>query len=421
MPVAHGAFRGGLEVDDTLYVAFTDELYAVTSDGQIIYVDDLAGAEPIFIAANQNTTPNIVIVSENGAYELISGVVTAYTDSDVGTGASRPNCVTYHDGWFFFGYNDGNIRATELNGVGINTLDVANAASNADGIVRLWPYNGQLYAAGDKTIEIWGYPVNNAGFPLNRVGYHVTPGLISQQAVAGFAPEFGNPPLYVGTDNTVRWLRGYDAVRVSTPDLERLIADVTDKSTIKAMAYRVAGNAFWQVYCADWTWVFNCNNPGWYERKSLNSNRCRFDGDAVYAFGKWLVGDTETSKLLEVTDDVQTEADAELAVTIISPSVKAFPDRVRVARADFNLVVPAVTATTTAPTIDISWSDDGGATFSTPLTRSLGDSTSDTIRRVTVLNTGYSKPIGRRWKLECSDPVNFALLGGDMSAEIRKK
>jgi hypothetical protein len=421
MPVAHGAFRGGLEVDDTLYVAFTDELYAVTDDGQIIYVDDLPGANPVFIAANQNTTPNIVIVTEYGAYELISGVVTAYTDSDVGTGTSKPNCVAYHDGWFFFGYDNGDIRATELNGVGINTLDVANAASNADGIVRIWPYNGQLYAAGDKTIEIWGYPVNNAGFPLNRVGYHVTPGLVAPNAVAGFVPEFGTPPLYVGTDNTVRWLRGYDAVRVSTPDLERLIADVTDKSTIKAMAYRVAGNAFWQVYCDDWTWVFNCNNPGWYERKSLNSDRCRFDGDAVYAFGKWLVGDTETPKLLEVTDDVQTEADAELAVTIISPSVKAFPDRVRVARADFNLVVPAVTATTTAPTIDISWSDDGGATFSTPLTRSLGDSTSDTIRRVTVLNTGYSKPIGRRWKLECSDAVNFALLGGDMSAEIRKK
>jgi hypothetical protein len=187
------------------------------------------------------------------------------------------------------------------------------------------------------------------------------------------------------------------------------------------MAYRVAGNAFWQLSCADWTWVFTPNTPGWFERQSYNDVRSRFTGGAVYAFGKWLVGDTETAKLLEVTDDVQTEVDNPLPATIISPSMVAFPNRLRVARADFNLSVPAVTPGTTAPTIEISWSDDGGATFSNPYIRSLGNSTSDTIRRVTVLNTGYSKPIGRRWKLYNDEAVNFALLGGDMDTEIRRK
>jgi hypothetical protein len=412
-----GAFRGGLEVGDIMYAAFQDELYTVTADGAIQYFADLPGTDDIFISQNQNLTPNVVIVCEAGPFEISGGTVIAYSDTDVGT----PNCVTYHDGYFFFGYVNGDIIASGLNAVTINTLDAANAASNADGIVELWPYQGQLYAAGEKTIEIWGYPVNAAGFPLTRVGYHVTPGLIAQHAVAGFVPEFGHPPLYVGTDNTVRWLKGYEAVRVSTPDLERLIADVTDKTTIKAMAYRVAGNAFWQVSCEDWTWVFNCNNPGWFERQSHNSDRSRFTGGAVYTFGKWLVGDTMAAQLLEVTDDVQTEADDPLIATIISPSVNSFPNRVRVARADFNLAVPAVTADTTAPTIDISWSDDGGATFSNPYTRSLGDSTSDTIHRINVFNTGYSKPIGRRWKLVCSDPVNFALLGGDMTPEVRNK
>jgi hypothetical protein len=203
--------------------------------------------------------------------------------------------------------------------------------------------------------------------------------------------------------------------------LERLITAVEDKTTIRAMAYRVSGNAFWQVSCDDWTWVFNCNNPGWFERQSDGSDRSRFTGGAVYAFGKWLVGDTVSPQLLEVSADVPTEAGNPLPVTIISPSVNSFPNRVRCARAEFNLVVPAVTSDTTAPTIDISWSDDGGATFSNPYTRSLGNSTSDTIRRVTVFNTGYAKPIGRRWKLECTDPVNFALLGGDMEPEVRNK
>jgi hypothetical protein len=417
MPVPHGEFRGGIDVGDTLYAGFTDEIYTVTSEGAIAYLGDLPGEDQLFFARNQNLTPDIVIVGEAGAYQISGGAVVAYTDGDVGD----PVCVTYHDGYFMFGYANGDIFASSLDGTGINTLDAANAASNADGIVQLWSYQGQLYAGGEKTIEIWGYPINNAGFPLTRVGYHVTPGVIAPHAVAGFAPEFGHPPIYVGTDNTVRWLQGYKAERISTPDLERLITAVEDKATIRAMAYRVSGNAFWQVSCDDWTWVFNCNNPGWFERQSDGSDRSRFTGGAVYAFGKWLVGDTVSPQLLEVSADVPTEAGNPLPVTIISPSVNSFPNRVRCARAEFNLVVPAVTSDTTAPTIDISWSDDGGATFSNPYTRSLGNSTSDTIRRVTVFNTGYAKPIGRRWKLECTDPVNFALLGGDMEPEVRNK
>jgi hypothetical protein len=416
--VAEGDFRGGLEVGSVMYAAFEDELFTVTAEGELKYFDDLAGTDRAHFARNQNTTPDVVIVCDDGAYQISGTSVIAYSDADVGS----PRGVTYHDGWFFFWYEDADILASALNSTSINTLDAANAASNADGLQQCWPYNGQLYAGGEKTIEIWGYPVNNAGFPLNRVGYHITPGVMNEHACAGFAPEWGMPPIYVGSDNTVRWLKeGYQPSQISTPDLERLLTAVEDKTTIQTMAYRVAGTAFWEVSADDWTWVFNATHPGWFERQSDGQTRSRFTGGAVYAFGRWFTGDNTQSVLLEVTSAVQTEDDDPLPVTMISPSMRAFPNRVRVARADFDFVVPAVTAETTAPTVDISWSDDGGASFGNAYTRSLGNSTADTIRRVTVLNTGYSKPIGRRWKLECSDPVDFALLGASMETEIRRK
>jgi hypothetical protein len=419
-------FRGGIEVDDLAYVAFQDEAFTVRSDGEIKYLDDLAGSDRVFWARNQNSTPDVVVVCDAGAFELDvdAGTISAYSDSDVGTGANAPRGVTYGDGWFFFWYANGNIRASELNGTGINTIDVANAASNADGLVQCWPYNGQLYAGGEKTIEVWGYPVNSAGFPLNRVGYHITPGVISEHAVDGYQPEWGYPPIYVGSDNTVRWLQGYQATKISTPDLERLIASVEDKTDIKAIAYRVRGTAFWEVSCDDWTWVFNASNPSWFERQSVGQDRSRFEGGSVYAFGKWLVGDNQEGRLLEVTAEVQDEDGEALTATIISPSMKAFPNRVRCSRADFDFVVPAVTASTlpvAVSEVEISWSDDGGANFSNPYTRSLGTSTTDTLRRVTVFNTGYAKPIGRRWKLVSDTTGDFALLGGDMETEVRKK
>jgi hypothetical protein len=410
-------FRGAVEVGDIAYAAFQDEIFTVLDDGEIKYFADYPGTDQVFWARNQNLTPDVVIVGDAGAYQISGSTFIAYSDTDVGS----PRGVTYHDGWFFFWYANGDIIASELNGTGVNTLDSANAASNADGLVQCWPYNGKLYAGGEKTIEIWGYPVNNAGFPLNRAGYHITPGLMGEHCVAGYQPEWGLPPIYVGSDNTVRWLKeGYQPQQISTPDLERLISAVSDKTTIRAMAYRVAGTAFWEVSCDAWTWVFNATNPGWFERKSFGDVRSRFFGGSVYTFGKWLVGDTESANLLEVSM-VQHEDDNPLPVTIESLSMIDFPNRVRVARADFDIVVPAVTAATTEPTIDISWSDDAGGTYSLPYTRSLGNSTTDTIRRITVLNTGYSKPMGRRWKLENDEIVEFALLGGDMDAEVRRK
>lgn len=421
-------FRGGhavtLDGTEVVYAAFDDEVFRVLSDGEIKQIADLAGSDRVFWASNQNTTPDVVIVCDAGAFELDveADTISAYSDSDVGTGSSAPSGVTYHDGWFFFWYPNGNIRASGLNATTINTLDVANAASNVDGLVQCWPYNGQLYAAGQKTIEVWGYPVNAAGFPLTRVGYHITPGLIAEHAVDGYQPEWGFPPIYVGSDNTVRWLQGYQAKPISTPDLERLIASVEDKTTIKAIAYRVRGTAFWELSCEDWTWVFNASAPSWYERQSNGQDRSRFEGGSVYAFNKWLVGDNQEGRLLEVTADVQDEDGESLTATIISPQLKAFPDRVRYSRADFDFVVPAVLDSDGAVSdIDISWSDDGGATYSNPYTRSLGDSTSDTVRRVTVFNTGYAKPIGRQWKLVSDTTGDFALLGGSVDVEIRRK
>lgn len=418
-----GSFRGGIQVNNTLYAAFDDELWTVDSSGVMRFFDSLAGTEQIHIARNQNTDPSIVIVANGTAYEFLASAtsISSYADADVGS----PVAMCYHEGYFFFGYGNGNIIATGLNSTAINTLDAANAASNPDGIVDMWSYNGQLYVAGEKTIEVWGYPVNNAGFPLTRVGYHVTPGLIATHAVSGFEPEWGNPPIYVGSDNTIRMIAGLTAEKISPPDLDRLIDAVSDKNDLKALVYRAAGHTFWQVSSLDWTWVFNANNGKWHERKSYLLDRSRFTGGSVYAFNKWLTGDTENAILLEITSSEQQEDGRHLIATIESGTVKDFPNRVRCPRADFDFVTGVGEATgsdpdQTDPSVLVQWSDDGGYYFTDPYTRKLGRQ-GETQQRVTVLNTGMTGPMGRRWKLTVSDAVDFALLGGDMSAEVRAK
>jgi hypothetical protein len=68
----------------------------------------------------------------------------------------------------------------------------------------------------------------------------------------------------------------------------------------------------------------------------------------------------------------------------------------------------------------VSWSDDGGATYSNPWNRKLGEQ-SEFQQRITTLNTGLTGPMGRRWRVAVSDPIHFGLMGGDMAAELRVK
>ena len=57
------------------------------------------------------------------------------------------------------------------------------------------------------------------------------------------------------------------------------------------------------------------------------------------------------------------------------------------------------------PTVAISWSDNGGLKWGNPILRSLGLQGQSKITRVVVKHTGMSGPMGRRWRLDITDPV----------------
>jgi hypothetical protein len=127
----------------------------------------------------------------------------------------------------------------------------------------------------------------------------------------------------VGDDNGIHILDGYTATRISTPDVDRDIEELADKSTIEAQAYITSGAAFVTVSSSEWTWEFNLTTQQWNERRSrLKSgallDRWRGTGDTVFAFGKWLIGDTHSGKLHEITADARMDDDAPLVMRIES-------------------------------------------------------------------------------------------------------
>jgi len=418
---AKTGFRGAILVDNTLYAAWVNAATRFTSAGaETSLTGTLNGTEKVFWARNMKSTPDVVCVAPGtGAFSVSSSAVSAFADTDVGA----PNCVCFMDGYFIFSYGDGTLQASGLNDVSIATTDKTKAQSKPGGLTRVLPFNGQLYALGPNFGEVYSDTANPTGFPFTR-SYVLQRGIIGPYAAAGHEDGFGSALIWVADDNSVVMHNGSpNPTKISPPDLDRLIAAVADKTTLEASVYIAGGHPRWRITCAAFTWDFDIGSQKWNEMASYQQTRTRAIR-GVSAFGKWIVGDTQANQLLYIDTSKYAELTNPLVFQMESGPVQNFPNRTKVARADFNFVTgvgisTGVDPTQTQPSVGISWSDDGGTTWSNEFVRALGAQA--TPQRITVLRSGMTGVQGRRWRLRVSDSVYVAFLGATQDVELRRK
>lgn len=416
---SESTFRGALLNGSTLYAAYSGTVKKFTSAGAASSVDALDGSDRVFWAKNnQRPTAQVLLVCAAGIFVLESDVISTLSDADI----PSVNAICFLDGYFFVTTLDGRCFASDLNSITFNSNNYTTTEAKSDLLYRPIPWNGQLLLCGSGSIEIWsGQPVNDTGFPFNRVTT-IQRGLAGQGAIAGFEDGFGKALIFVGDDNSVHMLNGYTPQQISTPDLDRLIEAVADKDSLEASVYIEAGHPIWALSCAAWTWEYDLSTKSWNERKSYLADRWR-GSRSFNAFGKWLCGDTDSGVLLEISHTLNKEVDDPLIAECWSAPVQKFPNRIRVARADFDFSPGVGLATGTDPNetdpqVEISHSDDGGYSFSQPRIRALGRQGKPKTR-VTLFNNGTTGAQGRIWKVRMSDPRHFGLMGGDMSADLK--
>lgn len=417
---SEATFRGSLLNGSTLYTAFDGVVVKFTSaGGAAAAVDDLDGTDRVFWARNnKRPTPDILIVCQAGTFTLASDVIASLGDADLPSATD----ICFLDGYFFVGIADGRVFASGLNATTFGSNDFITAEAKSDTLYRVIPWNGQLFICSSGSIEVWaGQPVNATGFPFNRIAV-IQRGIAGQGAIAGFQDGFGKGLLFVGDDNCVHQLNGYTPEKVSPPDLDRLIEAVSDKTTLDASVYISGGHPIWALSCPAWTWEYDLNTQKWNERQSYQLERWR-GSHSFYAFGKWLCGDTESGNIADISRTTHTEFGQPLIAEVWSAPVHKFPNRIRVARADFGFspgvgLATGIDPNETDPSVEISYSDNGGFTFTNPRIRKLGRQGKPEVR-VTVFNNGQSGAQGRIWKVRMSDPRHFGLMAGDMSAEIK--
>jgi hypothetical protein len=417
---SEATFRGAMVSGGVIYAAFGGEVVSIASTGgAATSVDELSGTDKVyFLKNNRRPTPDILIICAAGVFVLAGGNITDLNDPDL----PAISAGVFLDGYFFLTAQDGRCFASGLNATTFGANDYITTEAKADALHRPVAWNGNLLLCGSGSIEVWdGDNPNDTGFPFNRVAV-IQRGIAGPHAIAGFEDGFGKSLMFVGDDNAVHVLNGYTPEKVSPPDLDRLIEAVADKTTLEAGVYIAAGHPKWVLSCPDWTWEFDLNTSKWNERRSYGGTRWR-GTQPFYAFGKWLCGDMSSGNVVEISSAAQTEVGLPLVCEVWSAPVHKFPQRLRVARVDFDFstgigISTGLDPNETDPVVEVSYSDDGGNTFSPPRICKRGRQ-GRFLARISLFLQGMTGAQGRIYRIMMSDPRPFGLMAGDMSAEAK--
>jgi hypothetical protein len=419
---SRSGFRGAVEIDGVFYAAFSGQLEKWTSGagGASTNVGALTGTSKGFFAFNNASPRDKVFVSPDGDIAIFTptSVTNSYPDGDL----PAVNSVCAIAGYLVFTTGNGRAYASDLNSTAINALSFGAAEAKADGLTRGIAYDGNLFLFGPQSLEIW-QDVGTTPFPFQRSTV-VQRGLAGPYCVAGHEDGFGRALCWVGDDNAVYRLNGYTPDKISSPDLDGLIEAVTDKSLLTMSVFISRGHAYIVLSSSTWTWVFDLNNGTWAERISYNLTRARMIGGCKAFTTKWLCGDVSTGNVHEITNTVAQEVGSPFRWRLESGPVEKFPTGARVGRADFGFVTGVGIASgtdpiQTDPTVELSWSDDGGNTWSSPIQRKLGRQSIARGLVSLVSCTGKSSWNGRRWRLDIADPVDVGFLFATQAENAR--
>ena len=394
-----GACRGLLYVedDDVIYAVRGGQIHKFEEDATSTLLGYVEGTQSLSIARNDNDNQQVVIVSDNYAYQLQNEQLDQLSYGDYLT----PAGVTYCNGYFVFWQGDGRFFASELQSTEVTALNFATAEGDPDGLTAAFGMVKTLYLVGRRTIEVWAINPNAGdGFPFQPIGgAHLSIGCISPHSVV----EFDQSMAFVGEDNVVYMVRGYQEAAISNDEVSELIEADTNKAGITATTYNRGRNKFLMLQGTDWTREFNLATNEWHNRESIYGGPWHCVHYAR-AWGRDFFGDTKLGQIFEADYTIHTD-DGDAQVWGFDTQIfHAFPNGLSFERVDLDMETGDGISLTEDAKLMVSWSDDNGRTWSAERRPSLGK-TGEYSTRARLQRLGQCGGKGRMFRVRISDPV----------------
>lgn len=365
------------------------------------------GTQMCIIAPESNAKFNAWIYVEGGGLTQIS-------DADFDGPVSS---VVYVDSFFMFTKKDGKkffISETN-NGLSYIATDFEDAQVDPDPIRAVFVLNNTPYVFGSETIEPY-YNIGGSGFPYQRIqGGVLSKGIVA----AGSLAQINSAMVWVGAgenENAAIWIsNGKTPVKISTPAIDFAIQKFTDTQLAAAysVTYSISGNTFVAFTFPDQTtFEYNGATGDWNERASTNLDKpipWRVTSISQ-AYGELFVGDAISETIGIIDKETFTEFGSIQRARFVTPPFDngGMPFSVD----SIELVMESGKATTTGqgsdPEILMSYSKDGGNTWSNPIPRKIGKKGEYGTRIIWDQMGRVEREI--MFKVEISDPIKRVVI-----------
>lgn len=386
----------GMQVmNNELYAVTNSNLYKVNKDGSYL---DLGAIKITGRVSSATNGIDIVIVdgSHGYSYNKDNGIKVLGGD-----GWYPANTVTYQDGYFVFNrIGTGQFFLSKLLSTEFDALDYASAEGAPDDTVAVISDHRELWVFGERSTEVW-YNSGDPDFPFERMqGAFVERGI----AAAHSAAKIDNSVFWLGDDRIIYRANGYLPQRISTHAVEYSIRSGKVDDAF-SYTYDDEGHKFYLITfpSQNITWCFDVSTGLWHERSHYQWGRHHSNCYAK-CFGRNLVGDFQNGYVYELSMNSMIDDSDPIVREAVSPPIHAM--RNNISMSSFEIDMESGIGLTYGqgddPQAMLSWSDDGGKTWSNEHWASIGK-IGEYLTRVKWNRLGMFRQ--RQMKVVISDPV----------------
>ena len=407
--------RGLHEAEGLLWAVYGDTLYSINTS---------------WVATSIGTLPNDsghVVIFDNGIDLIVAHADGWHTCLLDGTGfAAVTLSEGTSDGTFIDSYvvqakEDGTYQWANVGTTTIEALNFASAEGHPDKVIRTLADHRELLLIGENTIEV-AVVTGDADLPFTRTAF-IEQGVLAKHSVAK-------------EDNSIFWLgkneRGqgivyradaYTPTRISDFALEQAIAGYANPEDAVGYTYQQGGHHFYLLHFAEASWCYDINTGLWSQRGWRNTETGELErhrgGEHAFFNGTHVVGDWEDGRLYVLDLDTFTDDGDEIYRERVFAQIEAENHNVFYRRceleAEMGVGLDGESETGADPQVWLSWSDDGGRTWSNQHARSLG-ALGEYTNRAVWYRLGKSR--NRYFKLWTSAPVRIAWRGFNFEATV---
>lgn len=417
--IGGGPIRGGIESANRCFFVSGNEFYELDSSG----VSTLHGTldTNVGLVDMEENPTQIMIVDGTYGYTFNKTTDTFTKISDVDFPV--PSDLTFQDGYFIVTEKDtSKFWISNINdGATWDSLDYTTVESSPDDLVGVISDRSNLWLFGTKTTEIF-QNTGSGTFPFQRFsGTVIETGCAAQATIQ----RIDQAIFWLGTDengDAIVWRsNGYNAIRVSTQAIERKISESTNFNESSAWVYHERGHAFYclQVKGLKTTLCLDLATGLWHERlyrNTLTNEEEQHRGSChVFFAQKHLIGDRESGKIYRMALDIYDDNGDAMPRIRISPHYDEQKSLISHNKfeLDMEVGVGLQSGQGSNPLVSLSYSDDGGHTWSSELNRSIG-AVGKYFTRVRWQKLGKSRD--RVYKVVITDPIyvqiNEAIING---------